>query len=161
MQTPRKVLLKARLALVRRDLNPILHRLTPGLLPWAPAAGMRTISGQIVEIVATEMQLIMLLKDGKSISDSAAQDLIGDCDNLDNLRTALAAARWKTLDYLDSLSEQELAEEVPFDGGWFASLMLPTVPRAEIFLNIADHEWYHVGQLTSYLWARGEDPYEW
>ncbi len=61
MKNTRHALLKARLALVRRDLDPIVTRLTPDLLTWAPAAGMRTISGQIVEIVATEMQLIALL----------------------------------------------------------------------------------------------------
>ncbi len=157
----RNALLKARLALVRRDLDPIIKRIAPDLMEWAPAPGMRTISGQIVEIVGTEMQLIALLKDGKSISDAAAREIIGDCGNLDNLRLALIEFRQQTLDFLDSLTETELADEISFDGGWFASLMLPTVPRAEVFVNIADHEWYHVGQLTSYLWARGDDPYGW
>jgi len=161
MANTRHTLLKARLALVRRDLDPIVERLTPNLLAWAPTAGMRTIAGQIVEIIATEMQLIALLKDGRQISDDAAQESIGDCGDLDNLRRTLTEVRQQTLSYLDALSDAELAEEVPFDGGWFASLMLPTVPRAEVFVNIADHEWYHVGQLTSYLWARGDDPYEW
>ncbi|MGC4043669.1 MAG: DinB family protein [Armatimonas sp.] len=161
MANTRSILLKARLGLVRRDLEDILGKLTPELLPWAPAEGMRTISGQLVEIVATELQLIALLKRGEHISDEAAAEIIGDCGNLENLRRAVSDFRQQTLDYLDSLSEAELAEEVPFDGGWLASLTLPTIPRAEVFLNIADHEWYHVGQLTSYLWARGEDPYSW
>lgn len=161
MTTTRNVLLKARLALVRRDLDPLVKRITPELLQWAPAETMRTVAGQLVEIIATEIQLVTLLKEGRSLSDEAAHEIIGDCGDLDNLRTALAHFRQQTLDYLDSLSEADLAEEIPFDGGWFASLMLPTVPRAEIFLNIADHEWYHVGQLTSYLWARGHDPYSW
>jgi len=161
MENTRHLLLKARLSLVRRDLKPIVNRLTPDLMEWAPAKGMRTIAGQIVEIVATEMQLVTLLKEGRSISDAEAQEIIGDCKDLDNLRRALMDVRQQTFAYLDSLSAADLAEEIPFEGGWFASLMLPTVPRAEIFLNIADHEWYHVGQLTSYLWARGDNPYEW
>ncbi|MDQ2687554.1 MAG: DinB family protein [Armatimonadota bacterium] len=161
MENTRHVLLKARLALVRRDLDPIVERLTPDLIEWAPTAGMRTVSGQLVEIIATERQLIARLKDGQQISDEDAQEMIGDCGSLDNLRRALIAVRQQTLDYLDALSAAGLTEEVPFDGGWFASLMLPTVPRAEVFVNIADHEWYHVGQLTSYLWAHGENPYNW
>lgn len=161
MAHKRSTLLQARLLLVRRDLEEIVDRLTPDLMAWAPAQGMRTISGQLVEIIATEMQLIALLKDGERISDPAAQEIIGDCGNLDNLRRALIDTRQRTLDYLDSLSETDLAEEVPFDGGWLASLTLSTVPRAEIFVNIADHEWYHVGQLTSYLWSRGDNPYSW
>jgi uncharacterized damage-inducible protein DinB len=161
MENTRHALLKARFALVRRDLDPIVDRLTPDLMKWAPAANMRTIAGQLVEIVATEMQLVARLKNGREISDPAALEIIGDGENLDNLRCALTDTRQQTLAYLDSLSETELAEEIAFEGGWFASLMLPTVPRAEIFLNIADHEWYHVGQLTSYLWARGDNPYDW
>ena len=157
----RHTLLKSRLRLVRRDLDEIVCRLTPEILDWAPTAGMRTVSGQIVEIVGTEMQLIGLLSGGDWISDNAAREIIGDCENLDNLLRALTDFRQQTLDYMDSLSEADLAEEVSFEGGWFASLSLPTVPRAEIFLNIADHEWYHTGQLTSYLWFRGEDPYKW
>lgn len=122
---------------------------------------MRTIGGQLVEIIGTEIQLVTRLKDGQSLSDSAAQEIIGDCESLDNLRRALITARQQTLNYLELLSEDDLAEEVAFDAGWLASLTLPTIPRAEVFINIADHEWYHVGQLTSYLWERGEDPYEW
>ena len=161
MQHSRHTLLKARFALVRRDLDPLLDRISTDMLGRAPVEGMRTISGQIVEMISTEMQIIARLKEGKEISDAEAQEIIGDCGDVENLRRALVAFRGQTFDYLGSLSEAELVEEVPFDGGWFASLMLPTVPRAEIFLNIADHEWYHVGQLTSYLWALGHNPYEW
>lgn len=162
MQTNRHDLLKARLAIVRRDLDPILGLLDQEMMDWAPADGMRTIGGQLVEIVATEIQLVARLKDGRSLSDEeVARTILGDCSSLENLKNALAEHRRRTLDYLDSLIDTDLADEVPFDGGWFASLMLPTVPRAEVFLNIADHEWYHVGQLTSYLWARGKNPYTW
>ena len=161
MENTRHLLLKARLSLVRRDLDPLIERLTPELLPWAPAKDMRTIAGQLIEIIATEIQLLSLLKENRSLSDTEAQAMIGDCGNLDNLRSALREYRQQTLAYLDSLSEHDLAEEITFEGGWFASLMLPTVPRAEIFINLADHEWYHVGQLTSYLWSRGDDPYHW
>ncbi len=161
MKNTRHVLLKARLALVRRDLDAIVDRLTPDLMEWAPATGMRTIAGQIVEIAGTELQLIARLKTGRTLSDADAQEKIGDCGSLDNLRRALLALRQQTLDYLDSLSEADLAEEIAFDGGWLASLTLPSIPRAEVFVNIADHEWYHVGQLTSYLWERGDHPYRW
>ena len=161
MQHSRNTLLKSRFALVRRDLDPLLDRISPETLSWSPAEGMRTVSGQIVEIVSTEMQIIARLKEGKWISDEEAKEIIGDCGSVENLRRALVEFRKQTFDYLDSLSQEELAEEVPFDGGWFASLMLPTVPRAEVFLNIADHEWYHVGQLTTYLWALGHNPYDW
>lgn len=155
----RHTLIKARLKTVRRDLDEAVSRTANEMLPWAPTPGMRTISGQFVEIISTEMQLVALLRDDKDISDEEARTIIGDCDDLQNLKDSLVRVRKDTLDYLDSLTESELSQEVEFGGGWFGSMGLPTIPRAEIFVSIADHEWYHVGQLTSYLWSRGINPY--
>jgi len=155
----RRELVRARLAVVRRDLDENLDRISDEMLDWAPAEGMRTVAGQLVEIVATEMQLITLLKEDRFIPDEDAKVIIGRCEDLPNLRRAVVEVRRETLNYLASLSDAELLEEVEFGGGWFGSLGLPTVPRAEVFVSVADHEWYHVGQLTSYLWARGIDPY--
>ena len=161
MTHSRHTLLKARLAIVRRDFDEILARLTQEHLSWSPLPGMRTISGQIVEIIATEIQLVACLKDLPWIDDDEAAVMIGDCNSIDNLRQAAQNFRRQTLEYLDSFTESELAEEVPYGAGWLGSLGLTTIPRSEVFLNIADHEWYHVGQLTSYLWARGDNPYKW
>lgn len=154
----RHALLKARLSTVRRDLEEIFGRLAPEMMGWAPAEGMRTVSGQLVEIVATEMQLMALLREDRWIDDPEALGMLGG-EDIETLRRAAGTVRGETLAYLDSLTDAGLAEEVEFGGGWFGSFGLPTIPRAEVFLNVADHEWYHVGQLTSYLWARGIDPY--
>jgi len=161
MPHSRNTLLKARFEVVRRDLTEVMGRITPEILDWAPAPGMRTTSGQILEILATEIQLIASLKDEPWITDEAAAQTLGDYRDLEVLKQALTDVRQQTLNYLDSFSEADLAEEIEYGAGWFGSLNLPTFPRAEVFLNIADHEWYHVGQLTSYLWSRGDDPYTW
>lgn len=157
----RHQLVEARLMTARHDMGQILPRITPDLLDWAPAPGLRTIAGQLVEVAATELQLITLLRDGRWIDDDAAAAIIGDCNNLDTLHQALRTFWEQTLAFLHSLTPEQLAEEVEFKAGWFGSLGLPTVPRAEVFINVADHEWYHWGQLTTYLWIRGDDPYQW
>lgn len=161
MTHSRKTLLRSRLAVVRRDLNQVVAHISPDMLDWAPSSGMRTVAGQILEIVGTEFQLIGLLKEGRLISDPEANEIIGDTTNLANLQRAMIDVRRATLEYLDTLSDADLAREVPFNGGWFGSLTLETIPRAEVFVNVSDHEWYHVGQLISYLWFRGDDPYKW
>ena len=56
-------LLAARLATVRRDLQENLDRMTDVALDSAQSAGIRTLSGQLVEIIGTEIQLITLLRD--------------------------------------------------------------------------------------------------
>lgn len=157
----RSTVLKARLAFVRRDFDEVLGRISEDMLDWAPAEGMRTIGGQLIEVAITEIQITSNLREGLRLSDEEATALLGDTADLGNLKRQLKEIRERTLAFLDTFSEEALAEEIPFDGGWMASLRLPVIPRAEIFVNIAGHEWYHTGQLTSYLWTRGDHPYEW
>lgn len=161
MQSTRHTLIIERLAGIRGDLDQIVDRISPDLLGWVPAEGMRSFSGQLAEIISVEIPLVPWLKDGKRLSDAAVDEMMGDLGNLDNLRRLLVDVRRETLDYLNSLSEKELLEEVSIGDAWFGALWLPKLPRAEIFLNIAEHELYHVGQLTAYLWSRGDNPYNW
>ena len=156
-----KDLVKARLAHVRRWLDSCLKRLSPEMMAWAPAAGMRTIGGQLAEIISVEVPLVPRLKDGRQPSDAEVNAIIGDENDLQNLLLVLTETRNQTLNYLESLSDEELAEEIPSGDAWFGTMWLPSMPRAEHFLNIAEHEFYHTGQLISYLWSRGDDPYKW
>ena len=154
-------LVKARLAMLIGWLDHVLNRVTPAIIDWAPADGMRTIGGQLVEVIAVEVPLVPRLRDGRQPSDAEVDDVVGDQHSLQNLKSKLISVRLDTLAYLDSLSDAELCEEVPSGQAWFGTLWLPNMPRAEHFLNIAEHEFYHAGQLISYLWTRGDDPYKW
>ena len=152
-----KDLITARLSNVRRWLDTVLRRLTPELLEWSPAPGMRTIAGQLVEIIAVEAPLVPYLKTGHLLTEAEIEAIVGDAQNLNNLLHVLTEVRQRTLDYLNSLTEEELSEIVPSGDAWFGTLWLPAMPRAEHFLNIAEHEYYHVGQLITYLWCKGEE----
>src|SRR5687768_12377007 len=59
--------LKARLSLVRADLDEVLVRLSEDDMPFAPRQGMRTIAGQLAEIAATETQVMAWLQGGRKI----------------------------------------------------------------------------------------------
>ena len=152
-----KDLLKARLSNVRGWLETVLRRLTPELLEWSPAPGMRTIAGQLVEIIAVEAPLVPYLKVGYQLTEAEVEAIVGDAQDLTKLLLVLTQVRQGTLDYLNSLTEEELSEIVPSGNPWFGTLWLPAMPRSEHFLNIAEHEYYHVGQLISYLWYKGEE----
>lgn len=154
------VRLKARLALVRKDLDEALGRLDGIEMSWAPLEGMRTVGGQLLEIAATEHQILVLMKQGiktnyQDIHSALEKQTLGEYKEL------LGKTREETLAYLDSLSVEDLQTEIPMPLEYSESLGLDEVPRSEVFRSIAQHEWYHVGQLVSYLWARGDDPYEW
>ncbi len=154
-------LVKGRLALVREDLDEVIGHLSDKLLPWAPTTGMRTVGGQLIEIAATEVQVLTWMRESRQITFQEAENFAGREATLDGLRAVLHDTRAQTLSYFDSLSESDLEKPVPFPDRWFESLRLPFAPRSEAFRSIAQHEWYHVGQLVSYLWSRGDDPYKW
>ncbi|MBI5708611.1 MAG: DinB family protein [Armatimonadetes bacterium] len=154
-------LLKARLALVREDLDEAISRLSDADLDWAPTPGMRTVRGQLIEIGATERQLMTWITDQKKLSYEEAGDFGSRSQTIEGLKQALADTRMQTLEYIDSLTAEELEQPFPFPERWFESLRQPFTPRAEALRSLAQHEWYHTGQLVSYLWSRGDNPYKW
>src|SRR6185312_17139637 len=111
-------LVKARLALVRGDLNALLDQIDSSLLDWAPTDGMRTIGGQLIEIAEVELQTVGMLREGVWISYEEAAERFGDADSFDKLRKLLNDLRQDTLSYIDSLSPEEMREEVSVNRPW-------------------------------------------
>lgn len=152
-------LLKSRLAYVRRDLDEAVSRLKDDDLDWAPAQGMRTIGGQLHEIVATELQDIALFKGETARFDEIAKG--AKRGTLAEYKELLAATRGELIALIETLNEADLARLVQVDPRWFESFGNSEVPLAEAIRSVAMHEWYHTAQLVSYLWAKGDNPYDW
>lgn len=153
-------LLTGRLATIRLDLDEALDHAEGIDLEWAPTEGMRTLGGQILEIAATEDQFLQNLRTG-STEPYAETEARLQRANLAEYRQVLREVREATLEYLNSSSAEELEAEMAIPDGWWEGLGLPSVPRAEIVRSLAAHEWYHTGQIVSYLWFAGRNPYEW
>src|SRR5688572_20884550 len=100
--------LRARLQLVRNDLEGVMGRLQEADIPFAPSDGMRTIGGQLAEIAGTETQIMAWLRDGKTIPWEEANNFYERGASLAGMREALTEIRAETLRYLDSLSEEQL-----------------------------------------------------
>jgi uncharacterized damage-inducible protein DinB len=153
-------LLKARFAHVRRDLDRVLDKLVEADMRWAPALGMRTVAGQLVEIADKERETLAWVQTGIWPDDeppSFAEETV----TLAEARSALARLREATYTFIDGLSEAELERTVANPDGWYEALGLNQCPLSEVLRTVAAHEWYHTGQLVMYLWSRGEDPYAW
>ena len=152
--------IKARFSFVRQDLDEVLARLKDSDLLWSPAEGMRTIADQLLEIANKEKEVLVWLQVGTWLDDGDdAFDL--SSATVDGIRVTLSSLRVQTFAYIDSLTEAQLDELVPCAEGWWEALRLTACPRGEILRNIAAHEWYHTGQLLTYLWMRGDDPNAW
>lgn len=152
-------LLAGRLAYVRKDLEEVLQKVTEADLDWAPAEGMRTIGGQIAEIVATEGQFNEVFT-GKPFDFGGRYEEVKAMSDLDEILEALRGTRRLTLERLAAATDEFLAESVPIDPTWFEAGGLSSLPRIEILQALPMHEWYHTGQLVSYLWIKGFNPYD-
>ncbi|MCU0315834.1 MAG: DinB family protein [Fimbriimonadaceae bacterium] len=157
----RATLIKAELDSVRSDLAEVFPHLKDDLLPWAPTEGMRTIQGQIVEIISTELSMTDAIQGLPKVDFSEREAPFWEIKTLEGLLKALAETRASTLALLESMSDEQLGQALDLGKGWADYLCLDPVPTEEAFRFIARHESYHVGQLVSYLWARGNDPYSW
>src|SRR4051794_14794997 len=105
-------ILKGRLDYSRSWLNSVLPRLSQEMLDWAPGKEMRTISGQLVEIIEVEAKLVPALISGEELSEEEVAVIVGDPSSFLGLKNSLTVVRERTLDFLATLSEAELAEEV-------------------------------------------------
>lgn len=149
-----------RLNLVRADLNEAIGRLTDEDIAWAPRKGMRTVGGQLQEIAATEHQILLMLKEGKK---TKYEDVHKEFERgtVADYVTLLEQTRAETMALIASSTDDALESLAAMPSEWIESLSLDQVPQSEAIRSIAQHEWYHTGQLVSYLWSRGDDPYDW
>lgn len=154
-------LIKAELDSVRSDLAEMFPHLTDDLLPWAPTEGMRTIHGQFVEIIVTERWMMDRIQGLPKWDYPEGEAPLWETATLSGLLRELNETRSATLALLASMSDERLASSVELSAGYSGYLHLNPVPTEEVFRFIARHESYHAGQLVSYLWARGNDPYSW
>lgn len=154
-----KDLLIGRLAYVRTDLEEVLQKITEADLDWAPKEGMRTIGGQIAEIVATEGQFNEVFT-GKPFDFGGRYEEVKALTDLGEVLEVLRDTRRLTLERLAAASDEFLSESVPIDPTWFEAGGLSSLPRIEILQALPMHEWYHTGQLVSYMWTKGFNPYD-
>lgn len=158
---PLKEMLRAQLDSVRSDLVETYPHLSDDLLPWAPAEGMRTVQGQFVEMISTERAITTRLQGKESRNPDEEDAPLWAAKTVDELVKMLDETRALTLQLLDQTSEEDLHAQVKVSTGFAEYLGLETVSAAALFSFIARHESYHAGQLVSYLWSRGDNPYDW
>ena len=154
-------LIRASLVSTRKELAEVFPHLSDEILPWAPADGMRTIKGQINEIIGTEIQIMDRLLGKPRHPYSEIEEDLDSLNTVKDLLEMLAKVRAETLQFLDSRTEEELGESIEVSADTASYMELEHVPLSEMIRYLVRHESYHTGQLVSYLWAKGNNPYTW
>ncbi|HVT11864.1 MAG TPA: DinB family protein [Fimbriimonadaceae bacterium] len=154
------MMLRAHFDAVQRDLDQAVGQVDEADLGWAPAPGMPTIRGLLLEIANKETETIGWINAGRW-PDEAPDNFHPETATLDEIKAKMAANRQATFDWIDSMSDEELHRPVSNPNRWNEGFHLEQCPLSEVLHFIASHEWYHTGQLVTYLWIRGKNPNEW
>ncbi|MGC4046956.1 MAG: DinB family protein [Armatimonas sp.] len=155
-----KTFLKARFAYARKNLEAVLNRLQDSDLSWTPREDMPTIADLLLEIANKNKETPVWVQTGVWPDDDPDSFDIATATVAD-IRATLSALQSQTYAYMDSLSEEELERPIANPNHWGEALGLPECPLSEVLRGIAQHEYYHTGQLITYLWLRGDNPNEW
>ena len=156
-----KELIRASLNSTRTELAEVFPHLSDEILEWAPAPGMRTVRGQLIEIIGTEVSIVERLMGGSRRPYKDIEAELSGIMSTSDLVEKLGDVRQTTLAFLASLNEDKLNSEAEVSDDSKKYMELTVVPVGEMIRYIVRHEAYHTGQLVSYLWARGNDPYTW
>lgn len=145
--------LKARLQWVRKDFDAVLEVLTDADLTWRPTDDLPSVASLLIEMANKEKELIAWLQSGEWPDDDP--DAFEESATLAEMRSVFATLRARTLRYIDSFDEAGLEELVACPEKWWEALGLEACPRSEILRNLAQHEWFHTGQLIVYRGCAG------
>ncbi|MEI7985493.1 MAG: DinB family protein [Armatimonadota bacterium] len=154
-------LIRASLLSTRKELAEVFPHLSDDILGWAPAEEMRTIKGQIKEIIGTEIQIMDRLQGKPKHPYSKIEEDLDSLNTVNELIEMLTTVRTETLQFLESRTEEDLAASVEVSADTASYMELEQVPLSEMLRYLVRHESYHHGQLVSYLWAKGNNPYTW
>lgn len=116
------------------------------------------MEGQLLEIAASEVLWQKLLRDGSPGSFREASYTI-EAKTLDQWRSVLSVIRLETERLIDQGGPDWLESEIDLPENWTTEPTRTLV--REVVADIAQHEHYHVGQMITSLWAKGDNPYEW
>ena len=154
-------LVRSNFSSVRKSLDEVIAHLEDEMLYWAPRPEMHSIHRVLMDILTTEVSIVERLQGVPRRSDEELDAPYLPIKTVDGMAEMLELVRAGTLTYLSSLSESDLGAPAKISQAFQQELDLTPAPVSEVLRYIARHEYYHTAQLISYLWTRGDDPYEW
>jgi hypothetical protein len=148
------------------DLNQVRNQLldcvTPILdfdLNYAPAPSMKTYKAQLREIGAMEAESSILLRTGRAPEWGVAEaEMTGE--TMPEMIESLGRIRAETLAYLADKDEASLRTPVAIPEDWWPYMGDREIEAEDLIRWIIRHEYYHLGQLISYRWIQGHNPYQ-
>jgi len=157
--TPHADRLLKELAETRAELSAEVAQLRPEDLGWAPKEDMKTYRALLQEIGAMEKLCIRWINKAQLLDWAEEDKALAAAPDAASLTSALDVIRAETVDYLQSVSEETLETPIDVHPNWHQYMGSRLEPE-EFVRWISRHEYYHLGQIVSYRWIQGHNPYK-
>jgi len=159
--TPHRDRLLWDLNTIRKELEEEAGRITPEELDWAPAEGMKTLRELLAEIGTMEALTVSWLADRKQADwQETWNGILCPGEGREAVMARLAQIRQRTLAYLEAATEELLETPEPLPPSWVQYFPSPELEPEELVRWIGKHEYYHLGQIITCRWIRGDNPYK-
>ena len=144
---------------IRKELTETVRGLTPDAMRWSPNpdTGMRPVKDILQEIGTMEAITLHMAAQGEYLDWGAVTQSL-DKDNIIDLLAAMSEVRKTTLAYLESVSEEQLETPMPLNAEWQGYFGVDAIEPEELLRWIVRHEYYHLEQIITYQWQRGQNP---
>jgi uncharacterized damage-inducible protein DinB len=142
---------------IRKELTEEAHKLKPEEFNWAPRPDMKTCKALLQEIGTMEKICVSWITQQTKLEWDKAVAWSGQ--DARAILSDLEKTRAETLRYLNSCTEEKLQTPVALPEAWH-QYWGPTVEPEEMLRWVTRHEYYHLGQLITYRWILGDNPYK-
>jgi uncharacterized damage-inducible protein DinB len=146
---------------LRQVRNELLHELSQideSDLDYAPAPSMKTYRDLIHEIAWIAAESTIVITESRIPTEQEAMDKINK-SSLSALKEGLHIWHEKLLGHLSTATDESLKKTHRFESGWAKFFGTTDVELEELIRWIARHEYYHLGQIITYGWIQGRNPY--
>ena len=143
---------------IRKELADEVAKLKPEEFNYAPEESMKSCKALLQEIGSMEKICLTWVAGQQMLDWDTAVSWSGDDAN--SIMADLASIRAETLAYIDSATEDSLQAGVPVPDEWKQYMPFESIEPEEMIRWVTRHEYYHLGQLITYRWILGDNPYK-
>ena len=143
---------------IRTELTAEVAKLKPEEFNWAPRPDMKSFKALLQEIGSMEKLSINWVAKQEMLDWETAVAWSGD--TAEAIMNDLEAVRAETLAYLEGCTEEKLQTPIPVPDAWRQYIPFEAIEPEELVRWPARHEYYHLGQIITYRWTLGDNPYK-
>lgn len=144
---------------VRRELKETLAEIPDSELDYAPAPSMKSYRKLLEEVGAMLVETLVMVTEGRVPRWKECEARIQG-DTFETIVASMDAALDELVAFIAQGPSDRWSREVEIPDLWEKYFGTTSLEPEELIRWVARHEYYHHGQIVSYRWIQGFNPYE-